>query len=76
MWGNSYAYVVSSDAKHYRIISSGSDGNFEWDSRRIAEAKTPSLRYSERSEDDLIYADGSFVQVPKASQPKEPAKKE
>lgn len=76
VWGNSYAYVVSADAKHYRVISSGSDGNFEWDSRRIADAKTPGLRYSERSEDDLIYADGSFVQLPKASKPKEPAKKE
>lgn len=70
VWGNAYAYVVSPDAKHYRIVSSGSDGNFEWDSRRIAEGKASAVRYSDRLEDDLVYADGEFLQLPKAAKPK------
>lgn len=70
VWGNAYAYVISSDAKHYRIVSSGSDGNFDWDSRRIAE-KSSGIHYSDRAEDDLIYADGEFAQLPKAAKPKD-----
>ncbi|HXH93204.1 MAG TPA: DUF2059 domain-containing protein [Thermoanaerobaculia bacterium] len=73
MWGNPYAYVVSEDRHHYRIISSGADSNFEWDSRRITPAKpgeTITMRYSDRLEDDLIYADGSFIQLPTQAKPK------
>ncbi|HXH37928.1 MAG TPA: DUF2059 domain-containing protein [Thermoanaerobaculia bacterium] len=76
MWGHPYEYVVSPDHHHYRIVSSGSDGIFEWDSRKIEVAKEgePALRYRDRLEDDLIYADGSFVQLPLQAKPK--AKKE
>ncbi|MEA2164025.1 MAG: hypothetical protein QOK37_2152 [Thermoanaerobaculia bacterium] len=73
MWGNSYAYIVSADRHHYRIVSSGADSNFEWDSRRIAPTKpgeTTQMRYSDRLEDDLIYADGSFIQLPSQAKPK------
>ena len=73
MWGNPYAYVVSEDRHHYRIVSSGADSNFEWDSRRITPAKpgeTITTRYSDRLEDDLIWADGSFVQLPTQAKPK------
>lgn len=73
MWGNPYAYVVSADRHHYRIISSGADSNFEWDSRRITPAKAGeavTTRYSDHLEDDLIYADGSFVQLPTQAKPK------
>ena len=73
MWGNPYAYVVSEDRHHYRIISSGADSNFEWDSRRITPAnpgETITTRYSDRLEDDLIWADGSFVQLPTQAKPK------
>jgi len=67
VWGNTYAYAASPDGKHYRIISAGSDGNFEWDSRRIAASASGQTRYSDRAEDDLIYADGEWLQLPKAS---------
>jgi hypothetical protein len=73
MWGNPYTYVVSEDRHHYRIVSSGADSNFEWDSRRITPAKsgeTTATRYSDRLEDDLIYADGSFIQLPAQAKPK------
>jgi hypothetical protein len=71
VWGNKYVYVVSPDAKHYRIVSAGADGILNWDSRQIAPAKEgQALRVTERPEDDIIYADGTFLQVPKASQGK------
>ena len=73
MWGNPYAYVVSEDRHHYRIISSGADSNFEWDSRRIVLPKagqTMDVHYTDRLEDDLIYGDGQFMQLPQQSKPK------
>lgn len=70
VWGNDFAYVVSPDHKHFRIVSSGADANFEWDSRRIV-AKNPAVRYTDRLEDDIVLADGELIQAPKASKPKE-----
>jgi hypothetical protein len=73
MWGHSYAYVVSDDRQHYRIISGGADQNFEWDSRRIVPAKAgeePAVRYRERLEDDIIFADLQFIQAPVQAKPK------
>jgi len=81
-WGNEYAYVVSDDKSRYRIVSSGADGVFEWDSRRIApltkaqqdaapDAPLPEPKYSERLEDDIIFADGVFVQMPKVAKARE-----
>jgi len=73
MWGNAYEYVVSEDRHHYRIVSAGADGIFEWDSRRIDAPKAgqaPSVRYRDHLEDDLIYADGMFVQLPIQAKPK------
>src|SRR5258708_30782598 len=67
IWGNAYAYVVSSDARHYRIVSAGGDGIFDWDSRRVTETKPSDARYTDRLQDDLIYADGMWVQAPKVS---------
>jgi hypothetical protein len=71
MWGNGYAYVVSPDGSTYRLISSGADGNFEWDSRRVATKSAdemledaPETRYQERLEVDLIFENGYFLQVP------------
>jgi hypothetical protein len=72
IWGHAYAYVVSEDRKHYRLVSAGADTNFEWDSRRIVAAKpgeTVVTTYRERLEDDLIYQDGSFVQLPVQAKP-------
>jgi hypothetical protein len=73
MWGNPYAYVVSEDRHHYRIISSGADSTFEWDSRRIVLPKpgqSIEVRYSDRLEDDLIYGDGQYIQIPVQAKPK------
>lgn len=79
IWDHAYAYVVSPDGAHYRLVSSGADGNFEWDSRRIVAAKVPAgetvivpeTRYRERLEDDVICEDGNFVQLPQQAKPKE-----
>lgn len=73
MWGHAYEYVVSPDRKHYRIVSAGADGIFEWDSRKIdvpPAGTTPAVRYRDRLEDDIIYADGNFVQLPIQAKPK------
>ena len=76
MWKHPYAYVASDDHQHYRIVSAGADAIFEWDSRRIAPVKEgqaqPDTVYRDRLEDDLIFADGSFIQAP--VQAKEKAK--
>jgi hypothetical protein len=73
VWKHDYAYVVSDDHLHYRIVSAGADSVFEWDSRRIPSPKEPAqtLTYSNRAEDDLIYADGAFLQLPVQAKPKE-----
>jgi hypothetical protein len=68
-WGNELAWIVSEDRKHYRIVSAGADKVFEADSRRIA-APTTNVKYSDRLEDDIVFADGVFVQAPRASQEK------
>jgi hypothetical protein len=73
MWGHSYEYVVSGDRHHYRIVSAGADGVFDWDSRKIEipkEGEPPAVRYRDRLEDDFIYADGSFIQLPDQAKPK------
>ncbi len=69
VWGHELAYVTSDDGAYYRIVSAGEDGIFEWDSRRIVLGERP-IRYSENLEDDIIFADGQFVQAPAVSKPK------
>lgn len=66
VWGHKYAYIVSPDRTRYRLVSAGSDSIFEWDSRRIGEAigETTDTRYAERLQDDVIFADGMFLQAP------------
>ncbi|HSP33144.1 MAG TPA: DUF2059 domain-containing protein [Thermoanaerobaculia bacterium] len=74
MWDHTYAYVVSDDHTHYRIVSAGADTNFEWDSRRIVlpkKGEEPKTVYRDRLEDDLIYADGTLVQAPVQAKSKE-----
>jgi hypothetical protein len=69
VWGNAYSYSVSPDGLHDRIVSAGADGVFEWDSRQpAAVAKGAKMRVSDHLEDDIIYGDGEFLQVPKASE--------
>src|SRR5262245_45399888 len=75
-WGTPYAYVVSPDRDHYRIVSAGADSVFDWDSRRIVVPKkqaektddAPMAKLTDRAEDDIIYADGSWLQIPRAAQ--------
>jgi len=80
MWGHPYEYIVSPDRHHYRIVSAGADGIFEWDSRKINVPKDDApeipVRYSERLEDDLIIADGVFAQLPVQAKPKTKTKEQ
>jgi len=72
IWGHEYAYVVSDDGTRYRLVSGGADGDFEWDSRRIVEGdQDAEVRYQDRLEDDLIFADGMFVQLPVQAKPRQ-----
>jgi hypothetical protein len=72
IWGHPYAYVASADRKHYRLVSAGADSIFDWDSRRIApETEPAATRYRDRLEDDIIYADSTFVQLPAQAKPDE-----
>jgi hypothetical protein len=67
IWGHAYAYVVSLDGQRYRLASAGSDGIFDWDTRRIGneiEDEDFETRYRERLEDDVIFEDGQFLQAP------------
>jgi hypothetical protein len=71
-WGNELAWVVSEDGKHYRVVSAGADNAFDWDSRRIAVKElSKEVKYSDRLEDDIIFADGAFIQAPRVSQHKD-----
>ncbi len=77
VWGHAYAYVGSPDGSSYRLVSSGADGNFEWDSRRFAAKPTneeyeeaPETRYRERLEEDIIFENGNFLQAPLQAKPK------
>lgn len=72
MWGHAYAYVVSPDGEQYRIVSAGADSIFDWDSRKIAEgsAQQAATRYRDRLEEDFIFADGDFVQLPLQAKPR------
>jgi uncharacterized protein len=72
VWGNAYHYAASPDASSYRVVSAGADGIFEWDSRQFPKnsaATTGAMRVMDRLESDIIYGDGEYIQVPKASQP-------
>lgn len=71
IWGHAYAYVASPDGTQYRFVSAGSDGVFEWDSRRITPATTDAtpVRYRDSLEDDVVFANGGFVQLPVQAKP-------
>jgi len=61
-WGHEFIYLGSPDKQQYRFVSAGSDGVFEPNSRQLT--KMPA-RESDRFEDDIIFQDGEFVQVPR-----------
>ncbi|MGH9419868.1 MAG: hypothetical protein ACRD3J_07845, partial [Thermoanaerobaculia bacterium] len=55
---------------HYRLVSAGSDGQFEGGSDTIAmfdEKNRPPAIRSTQMESDIIYQDGAFVQLPAAT---------
>jgi TPR repeat protein len=64
VWGHPYAYAVSKDVNHYRIVSAGSDGTFERDSLQVTPVQT--MHYSDGLQSDIIYGDGHFIAQPKA----------
>jgi hypothetical protein len=55
-WGRAFAYAVSADGLHYRIIGLGPDGKLEMSSSRFNLAPSE-VAYG----DDIVYADGVFV---------------
>lgn len=66
-WGTPYRYSVSTDGSHYRLVSAGSDGQFEGGSDMIAvfdDKNRPPVIGSTRPEAHIIYQDGGFVQAP------------
>jgi hypothetical protein len=65
-WGHPYRYVVSADRKHYRLVSAGSDGTFESESLRVTADVPATPRYTDALTNDIIFADGKFVQLPQA----------
>ena len=80
VWGNEYAWVVSPDGQTYRLASAGSDGIFDWDSRRVADKAKDAdsdvpLKVLEPLTTDILFENGVFIQLPKAASPKESHKK-
>jgi len=66
-WGHPFVYVGTPDHQQYRIISAGADGTFEQRAMPMppsADAKVQ-VRLTDRYEDDLIFENGQFVQVPR-----------
>ena len=72
-WGNAYYYEVTPDGQHYRIASAGSDNAFAWDTRKITLAEVKEPKYTDDLGEDIIYQDGTFLQVPSVTKPKLPA---
>jgi hypothetical protein len=69
IWDHAYAYAVSPDGMHYRLVSAGADGIFEWDSRVFKEG-AEEIRYRDSLKDDVIFADGEWLQLPVQAKPK------
>ncbi|HKS23605.1 MAG TPA: type II secretion system protein GspG [Thermoanaerobaculia bacterium] len=68
-WGHAYLYIGSPSRTEYRIVSAGSDGIFEANSRILSDtSRGPTERY----EDDLIYQNGEFIQAPRVLVEKNP----
>jgi len=66
-WGTAYRYSASTDGQHYRLVSAGSDHQFEGGSDMVAmfdEKSRPPVIHSPSLASDIIYQDGGFVQAP------------
>jgi hypothetical protein len=68
-WKTDYVYLASTDLKHYRIVSGGSNGIIEGSSRVLDPGATDRPpRVLDESGADIIFQDGTFVQVPAAAE--------
>lgn len=70
-WGNDFYYTTTRYGRHYRLVSAGSDGVFEEDSRAIPE-EGDQFEETTLTEDltfDLIHANGAFMRLPKMAVP-------
>ena len=61
-WGNAFAYVADSTLSNYRIESWGRDGNVQTASVSAVCGTTHDFN------DDILYADGTFIQWPEGAQ--------
>jgi hypothetical protein len=61
-WGTPYVYV--SDGEHYRFVSAGADRRFEWNARQL-DLSITAPQLSESLDADIIFQDGTFIQLPK-----------
>ena len=66
-WGHEFVYIASPDHLHYRLVSAGSDGVFDYDSKQlVTDAQLASQqRQTADSKEDIIYQDGAFIRYPK-----------
>lgn len=62
-WETDYRYSVTPDARHYRIVSAGSDAKFEKAYEKM-KADPPKQQLSPDATYDIVYQDNSFRVVP------------
>ena len=65
-WGNPFVWHTSPDGQHYRIISTGADGQMSFDSEIVDVNARP--KESESLDDDIIYQDDVFIRLPKSAE--------
>jgi hypothetical protein len=66
-WGHPFVYVGTPDRQQYRIVSAGADGTFEHRAIPMPQSAVAKVevRLTDRYEDDIIFENGQFVQVPR-----------
>lgn len=62
-WRHEFAYLVTKDGCHYRLVSAGSDGSFEDGSLKMS-PEAPAKRVAKSDTEDLLFQDNSFRWVP------------
>lgn len=64
-WQKPYVYLVSSDHRHYRLVSGGADGSI--DPASLDFARMPDDQASPLAGADLVVQDGSFIGAPRGA---------
>lgn len=66
-WGGELVLLFSEDGERYRVVSAGSDRDFERDSRTPPSSASGAVDrvLTDDFEADIIFADGAFIQLPK-----------